>query len=76
MSNTEEIVKYYAEKQCPTCKGKCNKGIVVIQDKKTICAKCVDYERDEEKIEKYKRPIYKSAKLQPTVMGLAGADWS
>lgn len=76
MSNTEEIIKYYTEKQCKTCKGICEKGIVVFQDKDTICARCVDYERDESKIEKYKRPLNKTAKIQRTVMGLAGPDWS
>ena len=76
MSTTEEIIKYYTEKQCKTCKGICDKGIVVIQDKDTICARCVDYERDESKIEKYKRPLNKTAKIQRTVMGLAGPDWS
>ena len=76
MSTTEEIIKYYTEKQCSTCKGICNRGIVVIQDRNVTCAKCMDYEKDEDKIEKYKRPLNKTAKLQPTVMGLAGPDWS
>lgn len=76
MSSTEEIIKYYTEKQCKTCKGICEKGIVVFQDKDTICARCVDYERDESKIEKYKRPLGKTARLQKTVMGLSGPDWS
>lgn len=76
MSTTEEIIKYYTEKQCNTCKGKCNKGIVVIKDKNTTSAKCVDYEKDESKIKGYKRTEYKTAKLQRTVMGLIGSDWN
>ncbi len=71
MSTTEEIIKYYTEKQCKYCKGKCNKGIVVIQDENSICAKCVDYEKDKDKIEGYKRPIYKTARLQKNNYGVS-----
>lgn len=71
-----EITKEYTKKVCPYCKGICEKGILVFQDKNTICARCVDYEKDESKIEKYKRPLNKTAKIQRTVMGLAGVDWS
>lgn len=71
-----EITKEYTNKVCPYCKGICEKGILVFQDKNTICARCVDYEKDENKIERYKRPLNKTARLQPTVMGLAGPDWN
>lgn len=49
-----EITKEYTKKVCPYCKGICEKGILVFQDKNTICARCVDYEKDESKIERYK----------------------
>lgn len=71
-----EITKEYTNKVCPYCKAECEKGILVFQDNNTICARCVDYEKDESKIERYKRPLNKTARLQPTVMGLAGPDWN
>lgn len=71
-----EITKEYTKKVCPYCKGICEKGILVFQNNNAICARCVDYEKDESKIERYKRPLGKTARLQKTVMGLAGPDWS
>ena len=77
MTQQERIQKYKKE-YCSRCKNKdkydCEIRVFAID--KTIYTKCVNYEKDETKIEAYKRPIYKTARLQPTVMGLAGSDWS
>ena len=52
----QEVYKEYAEKICPYCKGNCEKGIILVKDYNlcTISAKCVDYEKDDSKIEGYK----------------------
>lgn len=40
---------------CKTCKkSNCNKSIVTIQEKDMITIKCIEYEKDEEKIKGYK----------------------
>lgn len=72
----EELFKEFVEKICPYCKAKCTKGITLIKTNESIEARCVDYEKDTSKIEGYKRPLRKTAKLERTVMGLAGCDWS
>lgn len=54
---------------CNTCKQeKCNKKIVVVQEEKTITIKCLEYVKDKEKIEGYKKPLTRTAKLGPTLM--------
>lgn len=41
-------------KLCETCKKtNCNKSIVTIQEKDMITIKCIEYEKDEEKIKGY-----------------------
>ena len=72
----EEMIKKYQEKICPYCKAQCNKGITVVKDKSTIYAKCVDYEKDESKIERYKEPIQRTAKLGHMIMPKLISDWS
>lgn len=37
--------------------------------------KCIDYEKDKDKIEGYKKPLTRTAKLERTVMGLSSPDW-
>lgn len=45
-------------KLCNTCKSKkCNKSILIIKSKDLITIKCLDYEKDKSKIERYKEPI-------------------
>ena len=62
---------------CKTCKkSKCNKSIVTIQEKDVITIKCIDYEKDEERIRGYVRPKERTAKVQRTLMGLYSPSWN
>lgn len=62
---------------CETCKKtKCNKSIVTIQEKDMTTIKCVEYEKDEEKVKGYVRPKEKTARPQRTVMGLYSPSWN
>lgn len=72
----EEIINEYEEKMCPYCKGKCNKGITIVEDESTIYAKCVDYEKDKSKIEGYKNPLIRTAKIQSCVIKGLVSDWN
>ena len=48
---------------CDTCKRKkCNKNILIIEDKELRTIKCLDYEKDKDKIEGYKEPLKKLQK--------------
>lgn len=69
----EEI---YVEKMCKYCKGNCDKGIIVFNNESTVYTKCVDYEKDKSKIEGYKKPIERTAKLQRCIMKGLISDWS
>lgn len=57
---------------CKTCKGECKKNIVIIEEEKLKTIKCLDYEKDKDKIKGYKEPEYRTAKLEKTVQGIAG----
>lgn len=72
----EEIIKEFKEKMCPYCKGQCNKGITIVKDNSTVYAKCVDYEKDKDKIQGYVRPLERTAKIQSCVMKGFISDWS
>ena len=48
----------------------------VFQNNNAICARCVDYEKDESKIERYKEPIQRTAKLGHMIMPKLISDWS
>lgn len=72
-----EIINKFKEECCSTCKNEhCDKGIVITESyyideekKKAMqSVKCVDYERDESKIQGYEEPIYKTADIEPCVM--------
>lgn len=45
---TESLIKHL----CPTCQGKCDKGLVIIKTKDTIELHCPDYKPDKEKIKR------------------------
>ena len=47
----QELFKKYRDEICSTCKGKCEKGICILQSS-ILEVKCVDYVRDEMKIKK------------------------
>lgn len=62
---------------CKTCKkSKCNKNLVIIEQENMKTIKCLDYEKDEEKIEGYVRPKEKTARPHKTLMGLYSSSWN
>lgn len=61
---------------CETCKKeKCNKSIVITQQDNLTTIKCLDYEKDKDKIQGYKKPLERTAEYQRTVMGLYSSSW-
>lgn len=64
-------------KLCETCtKRNCNKEIVVIQENNLTTIKCLDYEKDIDKVRGYKKPLEKTAKVNKSVMGLYNPSWN
>ena len=48
---------------CSTCKKvKCNKLIVIIEQEDVKITKCIEYEKDEEKIKGYTQPLWTTAR--------------
>lgn len=73
---TQDIIKEYEKKMCPYCKGNCSKGIAIIEEQSTIYAKCVDYKKDEDKIQGYIKPLERTAKIGSCVMRGFISDWN
>lgn len=64
-------------KLCETCtKRNCNKRIVVTTQDNLMTIKCLDYEKDEDKVRGYKKPLEKTAKVNKAVMGLYNPSWN
>lgn len=58
-------------KLCETCtKQNCKKNIVVIQEDDLVTIRCIDYEKDESKIQGYKKPLNRTARQCNTLMKL------
>ena len=63
-------------KLCETCtKQNCKKNIVVIQEDNLTTTKCLDYEKDKNKIKGYKKQLERTAKISKSVMGLYNPSW-
>ena len=63
-------------KLCETCtKQNCKKNIVVIQEDNLITTKCLDYEKDVDKIQGYKKQLERTAKINKSIMGLYNPSW-
>jgi len=63
----KEILKEFVDNVCSICKGKCDKGITfVYSNHKTV--KCVDYIKDESKINKLKKELETTAKKEKPLM--------
>lgn len=61
---------------CETCtKRNCRHSIVAINEDNLTTIKCLDYEKDQDKIQGYKKPIERTAEYQRTVMGLYSSSW-
>lgn len=62
---------------CETCtKEKCSKRIVVIEKPEIKITKCLDYTKDQEKIQGYVKPKERTAKVNRSIMGLSNPSWS
>ncbi len=62
---------------CETCtKIKCKKRIRKIKKDNLTIIKCLDYEKDKNKIQGYIRPKERTAKYARTVMGLYNPSWN
>lgn len=63
-------------KLCETCKKeKCNKIIVITHQDNLTTIKCIEYEKDEDKIQGYKKPLERTAEFSKSVMGLYNPSW-
>lgn len=63
-------------KLCETCtKRNCNKRIVGTTQDNLITIKCLDYEKDIDKVTGYKKPLERTAKISKSVMGLYNPSW-
>lgn len=63
----KDILKEYVEKVCSTCKGECHKGITFIFGE-TKKVQCVDYVKDETKINKSEKDLIVTAKKKRPLM--------
>lgn len=64
-------------KLCETCKkSNCNRNIIIKQEGEVSITKCLDYEKDIDKIKGYVKPLNRTAKVQPLVMDRFISDWS
>lgn len=63
----KDIFEEYVEKVCSTCKGECHKGITFVFGE-TKKVQCVDYVKDETKINKPKKELNVTAKKSKPVM--------
>ena len=64
-------------KLCETCtKRNCKKEIVVIQENNLTTIKCLDYEKDIDKVRGYKKPLEKTVKVNKSIMGLYNPSWN
>lgn len=64
----QDIFQEYADKVCSTCKAEeCGKGICIVYGE-GLKVQCVDYIRDESKINKTSKPLSTTAKHTNPVM--------
>ena len=62
---------------CETCTERNCKGrIVETKEDNLTIIKCLDYEKDKDKIQGYKKPLERTAKFSRTVMGLYSSSWN
>ena len=56
---------------CDSCKNrKCSKNIIIIEQDNLRIIKCLEYEKNKEKIQGYKEQLYKTARQYNTLMQL------
>lgn len=69
-------LEYFKENICKYCKKQCTKTLVIKENESTETIKCVDYEKDKDKIQGYVRPLERTAKMGSCVMKGFISDWS
>ena len=58
-------------KLCDTCKNiTCKRNLITIKEDNLLIIKCLDYEKDDSKIQGYKKQLNRTAKQQDTLMKL------
>ena len=63
-------------KLCETCtKRNCKNRVVVIQENNLTTIQCLDYEKDETKIQGHKKQLERTAKISKSIMGLYNPSW-
>lgn len=56
---------------CDTCKNiTCERKLKIIKEDNLITIKCLDYKKDNSKIQGYKKQLNRTAKQQDTLMNL------
>lgn len=61
---------------CKTCKKTlCEKNMEIVKQGNLVTIRCLDYEKDENKIKGYKKPLERTAKFSKSVMGLYNPSW-
>lgn len=68
--------EYFKEKVCKYCKADCTKALVFEEKENETVIHCIDYEKDATKIEGYKKPLERSAKLERCVMPNLITNWN
>ena len=63
----KDILKEFEDEVCSTCKGECHRGITFIMNGNTE-VKCVDYIKDETKINKPEKQLTTTAKQHKPIM--------
>lgn len=62
---------------CETCKNNnCSKKIIIKEESKIKTIKCLEYEKDKDKIKGYIKPKEKTAKIEKSVMELYNPSWN
>lgn len=56
---------------CDSCKKTlCEKNMEIIKEDDLVTIRCIDYEKDESKIQGYRKPLFRTARQCNTVMKL------
>lgn len=61
---------------CDSCKKTlCDKKMEITRQGNLITIRCRDYEKDETKIQGYKKQLERTAKISKSIMGLYNPSW-
>ena len=61
---------------CDSCKKTlCDKNMEIIKEGNLVTIRCIDYEKDESKIQGHKKQLERTAKISKSIMGLYNPSW-